>query len=207
MFKNTFQSGFLSILYSIGSKPLQIWDKKVRNGHTKRITDPDIQSFVLEIVGTNVSTTYITCPADPRKTLGIKLPYLVMIVKNMKKYLLSIILGLLITSVASARSTGCKEGNCENGFGKWVYTDKTTYEGEWVGTKKNGQGVETWPNGYIYKGEFKNSEWSGTGVLTFPDGSTYDGEWAKGFMNGKGTFTSSDGTQKSGTWKNGKLQE
>ncbi len=52
----------------------------------QRITDPDIQSFVLEIVGTNVSTTYITCPADPRKTLGIKLPYLVMIVKNMKKY-------------------------------------------------------------------------------------------------------------------------
>ena len=58
----------------------------MRNGHIKRITDPDIQSFVLEIVGTNVSTTYITCPADPRKTLGIKLPYLVMIVKNMKKY-------------------------------------------------------------------------------------------------------------------------
>ena len=25
MFKNTFQSGFLSILYSIGSKPLQTW--------------------------------------------------------------------------------------------------------------------------------------------------------------------------------------
>ncbi len=41
---------------------------------------------MLEVVGTNVSTTYITCPADPRKTLGIKLPYLVMIVKNMKKY-------------------------------------------------------------------------------------------------------------------------
>merc|ERR1712012_185011 len=77
MFKNTFQSGFLSILYSIGSKPLQIWDKKVRNGHIKRITDQDIQSFVLEIVGTNVSTTFITCPADPKKTLGIKLPYLV----------------------------------------------------------------------------------------------------------------------------------
>uniref|UniRef100_A0A1A9V1F6 CFA20 domain-containing protein n=1 Tax=Glossina austeni TaxID=7395 RepID=A0A1A9V1F6_GLOAU len=86
MFKNTFQSGFLSILYSIGSKPLQIWDKKVRNGHIKRITDNDIQSLVLEIVGTNVSTTFITCPADPKKTLGIKLPFLVMIIKNMKKY-------------------------------------------------------------------------------------------------------------------------
>jgi len=86
MFKNTFQSGFLSILYSIGSKPLQIWDKKVRNGHIKRITDQDIQSSVLEILGTNVSTTYISCPADQKQTLGIKLPFLVMIIKNMKKY-------------------------------------------------------------------------------------------------------------------------
>ncbi|TMS18076.1 Cilia- and flagella-associated protein 20 [Larimichthys crocea] len=86
MFKNTFQSGFLSILYSIGSKPLQIWEKKVRNGHIKRITDNDIHSLVLEVEGTNVSTTYITCPADPKKTLGIKLPFLVMIIKNLKKY-------------------------------------------------------------------------------------------------------------------------
>jgi hypothetical protein len=68
------------------SKPLQIWDKKVRNGHIKRITDQDIQSSVLEIMGTNVSTNYITCPADPKKTLGIKLPFLVMIIKNLKKY-------------------------------------------------------------------------------------------------------------------------
>lgn len=58
----------------------------VRNGHIKRITDSDISSSVLEIAGTNVSTTYITCPADPKKTLGIKLPFLVMIIKNLKKY-------------------------------------------------------------------------------------------------------------------------
>jgi hypothetical protein len=87
MFRNTYQSGFLSILYSIGSKPLQIWDKKVRNGHIKRITDPDIQSSVLEIMGTNVSTTFIQCPADPKKTLGIKLPFLVMIIKNVGKFI------------------------------------------------------------------------------------------------------------------------
>ncbi len=55
-------------------------------GISKTVLHFILQSFVLEVVGTNVSTTYITCPADPRKTLGIKLPYLVMIVKNMKKY-------------------------------------------------------------------------------------------------------------------------
>lgn len=87
---------------------------QVRNGHIKRITDNDIHSQVLEVEGANVrwglvflssdqsswsdsfilvslslspcSTTYITCPADPKKTLGIKLPFLVMIIKNLKKY-------------------------------------------------------------------------------------------------------------------------
>ena len=54
----------------------------VRNGHIKRITDPDIQSSVLEIMGTNVSTTYITAPAKKKLTLGIKLQFLVMIIKN-----------------------------------------------------------------------------------------------------------------------------
>ncbi len=86
MFKNTFQSGFLSILYSIGSNPLQIWDKKVKNGSIKRITDNEIQSLVIEMIGANVATTYITCPPQPRASLGIKLPFLVIIVKNLKKY-------------------------------------------------------------------------------------------------------------------------
>ena len=125
----------------------------------------------------------------------------------MKKSILVFLLSFLVCSSVFARSTGCKEGNCDNGYGKWIYTDKTTYEGEWVSTKKQGQGIETWPNGYIYKGEFKNSVWSGIGILTFPDGSTYEGEWANGFMNGQGTFTWADGKQKIGIWKNGKLQE
>ena len=101
----------------------------------------------------------------------------------MKKYLIYIILSFLITNSVLARKTGC-EGNCVDGFGKWTYTDKTTYEGNWVGTKKNGQGI-----------------------LTFPNGATYEGEWANGFMNGKGTFTWSDGKEKTGTWVNGELQE
>lgn len=86
MFKNSYQSGFLSILFSVGNKPLKIWSQNIRNGHIKRITDNDINSAVIHIQGDNVSTTYITCPADPKQTLGIKLPYLVMIIKNLKKY-------------------------------------------------------------------------------------------------------------------------
>ena len=54
----------------------------VHNGHIKRLTDCDIQSSVLEIMGTNVSTTYISAPEDAKQHLGIKLPFLVMIIKN-----------------------------------------------------------------------------------------------------------------------------
>lgn len=86
MFKNTFQSGFLSVLYAIGSKPLQIWDQKVQNGYIKRLTDNDINSSVLEIIGSNVSTTYITAPENEKEELCIKLPFLVMVIKNLKRY-------------------------------------------------------------------------------------------------------------------------
>lgn len=58
----------------------------VSNGHVKRLQDDDIQSNVLEIVGSNVQSTFITCPADPNATLGIKLPFLVVIAKNVNKY-------------------------------------------------------------------------------------------------------------------------
>merc|ERR1719355_179403 len=37
-------------------------------------------------MSTNISTCFITCPVNPQHTLGIKLPFLVMIIKNLKKY-------------------------------------------------------------------------------------------------------------------------
>ncbi|XP_063366712.1 uncharacterized protein LOC134655191 [Cydia amplana] len=85
MFKNTFQSGLLSIFYSCGSNPLAIWDTEVENGHIKRLTDKEVNSIVLEIVSTNVTNTFITCPKN-NQVLGIKLPFLVIIVKNLKRY-------------------------------------------------------------------------------------------------------------------------
>jgi len=42
MFKNTFQSGFLSILYSIGSKPLQIWTSICQEHGLLPIVEPEV---------------------------------------------------------------------------------------------------------------------------------------------------------------------
>jgi hypothetical protein len=86
MFRNTFQSGLLSISYAIGSKPLQIWRKNINNGYVKRITDFEMQSSVIEICGANVSTCFLTCPSNPKQTLGVKMPFLVLLIKYLKKY-------------------------------------------------------------------------------------------------------------------------
>ncbi|XP_066591700.1 cilia- and flagella-associated protein 20-like [Prorops nasuta] len=86
MFRNAFQQKFLSILYSVGSSPLKTWGIQVRNGYVRRVTDEEVKALVLELSGLNVATTYIYCPPDPREILGITLPFLIMIIKNMKKY-------------------------------------------------------------------------------------------------------------------------
>ncbi|KAI8419983.1 hypothetical protein MSG28_008586 [Choristoneura fumiferana] len=85
MYRTAYQRGMLTIFYSVGSKPLEIWDVYCKDGYVSRFLDNDIKSMVLEIRGNNVSTTYMTCPSKNR-TLGISMPFLVMIVKNLKKY-------------------------------------------------------------------------------------------------------------------------
>lgn len=103
MYRASYQKGFLTILYSVGSSPLDNWSTFVskfdvdtyiilisctqtKNGYIKRIYDEDIKSLVLEIMGSNVSTTFIHCPTDCKAELGIKLPFLVLLIKNMHKY-------------------------------------------------------------------------------------------------------------------------
>lgn len=57
-------------------------------------------------MGTNVSTNYITCPADANKTLGIKLPFLVMIIKNVsiRCSLINILFGYSWKNISHSRS-------------------------------------------------------------------------------------------------------
>ena len=45
----------------------------------------------------------------------------------MRKLFLFLFLTLIFWNNAFARKTGC-EGDCENGFGTWTYTDQTVYD-------------------------------------------------------------------------------
>lgn len=85
LFRNSCQRGLLTVFKSTGSKPLSLWDLHLKSGRIKRYIDPVIKSMMFEIVGNNVSTTYMVCPKG-NDVLGIVMPYLVMVVKNLHKY-------------------------------------------------------------------------------------------------------------------------
>nr|CAD7426539.1 unnamed protein product [Timema monikensis] len=89
MYKDQFQTGFFSIFSSLDNNPLESWTYSVRQGHIKRITDRDLQSQVLELRAEEDThkDTFIASPGGRRhKSLAITLPYLVMLLKNLKKY-------------------------------------------------------------------------------------------------------------------------
>ncbi|RZF39806.1 hypothetical protein LSTR_LSTR000454 [Laodelphax striatellus] len=89
MFSNTYQQGLLTAFFAGGSRPLAIWKTTVREGHVKRVSDEDANNcLALEIVASNVATTYITSPPDssPTASLGIRLPWIYIIFKNLNRY-------------------------------------------------------------------------------------------------------------------------
>ncbi|MCQ2819224.1 MAG: CFAP20 family protein [archaeon] len=79
-------NGFYSLLYAIGSNPLDGWSFNVKNGHIKRLKDQDIRSPSIEIIGANVESNYIVTPVDNKQSLGIKMPTIVLLIKNLQKY-------------------------------------------------------------------------------------------------------------------------
>ncbi|KAG0234859.1 Cilia- and flagella-associated protein 20 [Actinomortierella wolfii] len=54
--------------------------------HVQFVSDDTLNSQVLELLAPNLSNTFITTPSLATRTLGIKLPFLVFLVKNLGKY-------------------------------------------------------------------------------------------------------------------------
>ncbi|KAL8442389.1 hypothetical protein Emed_007301 [Eimeria media] len=80
-----FQSGYISILYSVGSHPLQLWARKAGGGGSiSKRQDEALGAPVIELRGP-VPACHICCPPDPEKSLGITLPVIVLLLKNMNK--------------------------------------------------------------------------------------------------------------------------
>ncbi len=93
MFRDTFQSGFISIFSASGSHPLQLWDihlqddgeirliKNIRDNDANCNESNHISGPLIEMICSNISQNYIMCPfkmdsSPERPSLGITLPVL-----------------------------------------------------------------------------------------------------------------------------------
>ena len=81
----------------------------------------------------------------------------------------------------------CISGDCNNGFGKFGFTN-AVYEGYFKNGKREGNGKTIAWDGGIYEGDYVNDLKNGKGKFTFDDESVYDGDWINGRRTGKGVI-------------------
>ncbi len=125
----------------------------------------------------------------------------------MKKILIIIMLGIINASMYS-QQTGCVSGNCDNGYGTWIYKSGAKYIGNFKNKQFNGEGTYYFANGDVYKGHFKNDKFSGYGIYTNKKtGDVYKGFWKNDKRNGEGTIVFGPnskwaGEKYQGNWRN-----
>ena len=73
----------------------------------------------------------------------------------MKKLLGILVLGLLWCNLSNAE---CIEGDCNNGYGTFTWTDGAKYVGEFKDGLQHGQGTYITTDGAKYVGEYKDGK-------------------------------------------------
>ncbi len=109
------------------------------------------------------------------------------------------------TMNANSNTTGCTKGDCENGFGHYVFQSGDQFDGVFVNGKlKNG--TYKFVSGDLYIGEFNsNSRFEGYGLYVYKnDVGQYAGKWVNGKRNGRGRDSYNNIIQ-IGEWKDDKL--
>ncbi len=73
----------------------------------------------------------------------------------------------------------CVQGDCNNGFGTFIYSNGDKYIGEWSNSLKNGEGEYIWNDKRKYKGTFISDEFD-NGVYYLSNGNYFSGRWYGG---------------------------
>ncbi|MDG1295684.1 MAG: caspase family protein [Saprospiraceae bacterium] len=84
--------------------------------------------------------------------------------------------GSFITNDEIASITGCVSGDCTDGYGKMIFDNGTTYEGNWQAGKYNGNGTLEKYDGAIIQGNWVNGEFAAGGLNqeeNIPSSSTF----------------------------------
>ena len=94
------------------------------------------------------------------------------------------ILVILSISLANLLTAQCISGDCNNGYGTYLYQDGTKYIGNFKDSKAHGQGACYYVSGDKdrYIGEWANHNYNGKGVLLMKSGEEKRGIWQRGLL-------------------------
>ena len=92
---------------------------------------------------------------------------------------ITIILSILFVRPTSSFGQ-CLSGDCKEGDGIYIYSDKSIFIGNYYNGKANGFGTCYYSTGAKYVGEWYEHEYHGEGTYFFPDGSIENGTWEYG---------------------------
>lgn len=106
---------------------------------------------------------------------------------------------------STGNTTGCVNGDCNNGYGHYKFSNGDAFTGDFKNYKLN-KGVYYFSNGDIYMGNFnQNNQFEGYGLYSFKaTDDIYSGNWINGKRNGRGYAETNKIAQK-GEWKDGVL--
>ncbi|KAJ2029663.1 hypothetical protein IWW57_001572 [Coemansia sp. S610] len=86
MLRSVYQSGILTLLNAAGSHPLQLWavvqPVSVEAARIAVERDSDIGENVVTLASSDLASTYISCPKTASEKLGMKLPYMFLLIKS-----------------------------------------------------------------------------------------------------------------------------
>lgn len=97
---------------------------------------------------------------------------------------------------------GCQEGNCLNGYGKFLFANGNRYVGEFNDGKPHGNGILYCSNGNKYLGNWDQSWRQGKGKFIFQEGHEYTGFFKRNNFHGKGIMKYANGDHYEGDWSN-----
>lgn len=86
----------------------------------------------------------------------------------------------------------CKSGDCNNGFGTYIFPSGNKYVGNFINQKREGKGSFYFSNGDTFVGTFKNDEKS-EGIYTYSTGAKYQGTYTSSGVEYNGMLAAAVG--------------